>query len=619
MKTKDIQYISPDLFAPKDAWDALSLAAKSETMKVAVRNGITDLKTIREKYNEFAEGGDTKWTMEDEDKYMEWRQSLPDNLRLTNDNDYDMRAAFKAGMQPILEADGLYHLGSRDPETGRIFKSPHHPTYLQAINTDARMGYYPRVDNKGQTYTQTWEGNKFASKVLAHPENYSLTMRKKANFARNARHWKHGLGGNLFSGEEEGSQQMNKANIFRRPNGEYFYQAFPDSEEITVNPLNTMFENPALWTYTDAHGKVYSPRQTAITNQGVITEKENEGPIVEAAKNYLGELQYDINNGIPIGGKYTLPAIAAAAALPVVGKVAAPTVFSSLTPGSSFWMNPITQRMVAGAGMANGFDAAANMVGGYSSWGEGVSDVVNQATGLNPQDSWWGQFLAESTNPGWQFGSTRFGWDLLPFPIVPSKGSVQMNHGRNFGPFEPENWNNWGSESLTQLTNKYAVKVPKQSKTSVDVGPKSYDDMGWRYIRGVNKKLAANKIPGFEPYEYIGYHTTKDGYVPVFRQKKLTVADARTPEGIRFNEEAMADIKKEMASHSGLWKSWGVGDYGLGHNIGKNAEGIGKMYDANYTREPLTWFFQNFPRKWEISPVGSSRLIGSSLTEATDE
>ena len=45
---------------PKDAWDSLSLREKSEMMRVAVRNGITDLKTIREKYNEFAEGGDTK-------------------------------------------------------------------------------------------------------------------------------------------------------------------------------------------------------------------------------------------------------------------------------------------------------------------------------------------------------------------------------------------------------------------------------------------------------------------------------------------------------------------------------------------------------------------------------
>ena len=29
----------------------------------------------------------------------------------------------------------------------------------------------------------------FASQVLSHPENYSLTMRKKANFARNASKW----------------------------------------------------------------------------------------------------------------------------------------------------------------------------------------------------------------------------------------------------------------------------------------------------------------------------------------------------------------------------------------------------------------------------------------------
>lgn len=58
MKIKEIQYISPDLFAPKDAWDKLSMAEKSEMMKVAVRNGITNLQEIRKKYNEFAEGGD---------------------------------------------------------------------------------------------------------------------------------------------------------------------------------------------------------------------------------------------------------------------------------------------------------------------------------------------------------------------------------------------------------------------------------------------------------------------------------------------------------------------------------------------------------------------------------
>ena len=48
----------------------------------------------------------------------------------------------------------------------------------------------------------------FASQVLAHPENYSPAMRKKANFARNAAKWKHGLGGNLFDGTSQPTQKM---------------------------------------------------------------------------------------------------------------------------------------------------------------------------------------------------------------------------------------------------------------------------------------------------------------------------------------------------------------------------------------------------------------------------
>ena len=41
-------------------WDDLSIAEKSKMMEVAIRNGITDLPTIKAKYNEFAEGGDTE-------------------------------------------------------------------------------------------------------------------------------------------------------------------------------------------------------------------------------------------------------------------------------------------------------------------------------------------------------------------------------------------------------------------------------------------------------------------------------------------------------------------------------------------------------------------------------
>ena len=144
-------------------WNSLSYADKADMMKVAITNGITTLPEIRNAYNEFAKGGKTNWTIEDESKYRYWRSKLPKNLRETNDNDYDMRAAYKAGMQPMWNnEDKSYHLGSRDPNTGRIQKAPHHPTFLKALITDASLGYYPIMDKNGHVYTETWKGNAYA-------------------------------------------------------------------------------------------------------------------------------------------------------------------------------------------------------------------------------------------------------------------------------------------------------------------------------------------------------------------------------------------------------------------------------------------------------------------------
>lgn len=148
-----------------NAWNSLSQKEKAEMIKVAIQNGIITLPEIKKAYNEFAKGGSMKgWTMEDEAGYRYWRQNLPKNLRDTNDNDYDMRAAYKAGMQPEWnDEDKSYHLGSRDPESGRILKSIHHPTFIKALVEDAKLGYYPTMDDKGHVYTETWEGNKYGN------------------------------------------------------------------------------------------------------------------------------------------------------------------------------------------------------------------------------------------------------------------------------------------------------------------------------------------------------------------------------------------------------------------------------------------------------------------------
>lgn len=94
----------------------------------------------------YAYGGDIEG-------YNKWRASLPPNLQ-NEDGTYDLRGAYEAGLQPELMEDGTYHMGSRNPQTGRILKSPAHPTFKKAMEIDKAMGYIPIVKPDGKVYTQ---------------------------------------------------------------------------------------------------------------------------------------------------------------------------------------------------------------------------------------------------------------------------------------------------------------------------------------------------------------------------------------------------------------------------------------------------------------------------------
>lgn len=73
--------------------------------------------------------------------YWDWRNSLPDNLKYTDDTEYNMRGAYESGAQPILENDGFYHLPTRNPQTGEILKTSLHPTFWKGLAEDAKIGY----------------------------------------------------------------------------------------------------------------------------------------------------------------------------------------------------------------------------------------------------------------------------------------------------------------------------------------------------------------------------------------------------------------------------------------------------------------------------------------------
>lgn len=92
--------------------------------------------------------------------YWDWRNSLPDNLKYTNDLEYDMKGAYESGAQLMLGEDGFYHLPSRDPESGKILKSSTHPTYWKALTEDDKIGYKTYFVGR-DTYTWNDEDGPF--------------------------------------------------------------------------------------------------------------------------------------------------------------------------------------------------------------------------------------------------------------------------------------------------------------------------------------------------------------------------------------------------------------------------------------------------------------------------
>lgn len=118
-------------------WEELPLADRAAYMKVAVKNGYRDIRTIKEAYNEFAKGGkketkkdDYNTWLESEAKVNSERWGIPYNETLSemkNDRTYNYKKFFEAiqanpsDPRYIRDAKGNYHYND-------IGKSVYHPT-----------------------------------------------------------------------------------------------------------------------------------------------------------------------------------------------------------------------------------------------------------------------------------------------------------------------------------------------------------------------------------------------------------------------------------------------------------------------------------------------------------
>lgn len=108
-------------------WNDLSMRQKSDLISLGVKNGITDLTTIKDIYNKYAEGGPKK-------SYSNWKTELSDYWNENIDNhDYDYEKYYND--DPERAYNQLDNILSGNhahfPDSGKsgIYKKLSHPTY----------------------------------------------------------------------------------------------------------------------------------------------------------------------------------------------------------------------------------------------------------------------------------------------------------------------------------------------------------------------------------------------------------------------------------------------------------------------------------------------------------
>lgn len=249
----------------------------------------------------------------------------------------------------------------------------------------------------------------------------------------------------------------NRPNLFQYSDGHYVYQQ-PGGEETQVTPTaisQSMFDDPKYWSYTDIEGRRYTPKNYPQRQLDILTEGKPYTPIISDIGKYFDELAYRAKedpSSILLQGKYTMPLILS----PLLGKsaiagsrailpAAKKAVTSALTPGSSFWTNPITQQMVAGTAAAETVNLGTKVLTGRNSFGQLIGDAVEDVSGWNPNNTLLGPLVTETLNPGWYRTPSKMVMDAVgrvgsaiestPLTINRAVTTLQNNYPALFDPY----------------------------------------------------------------------------------------------------------------------------------------------------------------------------------------
>ena len=114
----------------------------------------------------------------------------------------------------------------------------------------------------------------FASQVLANKDNYSSAMVKKANFAKNAAGWKHGLGGNLF---------LYGSDMIMGPEPYKDQPPYLLDNNYNYGWFNNSYTFPQMYNYWDAFPQdktVWTPSYGSVTANDFKTKSAADAEIV---------------------------------------------------------------------------------------------------------------------------------------------------------------------------------------------------------------------------------------------------------------------------------------------------------------------------------------------------
>ena len=156
------------LNSPK-LWDDLSMTERAEMMRVAVNNGITDLPTIRQKYNEFAKGGPKR-------DYNTWKKLIHDykGIDVNNDKTYDYLSYYNN------HTDEAWDMLNNAPDVHfyDTYKTVYHPTFS---DESIYSGRYDLLHNSRGVVGGKWLEN--PNRFIPSPSKRNIdSIRETANY-----------------------------------------------------------------------------------------------------------------------------------------------------------------------------------------------------------------------------------------------------------------------------------------------------------------------------------------------------------------------------------------------------------------------------------------------------